>query len=108
MKVAGENFYIGLSTYRLVAFAVGGRELGYCKHIARFLAGGGIDEEILEEDLGIASAYCTILGLVVGLDVDCRCGRILRFADLCGLAVGTADTVALRSGSADDELEVGG
>ena len=63
---------------------------------------------ILEKYFRIAGAHSTILGLVVGLDVDCRCGRILRFADLCGLAVGTADTVALRSGSADDELEVGG
>lgn len=45
VKVAGENYYIGLSTYRLVAFAVGGRELGYCKHLARLLAGGGVDIE---------------------------------------------------------------
>lgn len=70
MKVAGENYYIGLSTYRLVAFAVGGRELGYCKHLARLLAGGGVDIEILEEDLRISSAYGTILGLVLRLDVD--------------------------------------
>ena len=87
---------------------LGSSELGYCKHIARFLTGRGIHEKVLEKYFRIASANCTILGLVVILDVDCRCGRSLRVADFCGFAVSTADTVALRSGSADDELEVGG
>ena len=44
----GEILFIGLSTYGLIAFAVGGSELGYCKHVARFLAGGGVHEEVLD------------------------------------------------------------
>ena len=87
---------------------LGSSELGYCKHVARFLTGRGIHEKVLEKYFRITGTHSTILGLVVGLDVDCRCGRSLRVADFCGFAVSTADTVALGSGSADDELEVGG
>ena len=42
---------LGLSAGVLVLgirLPVGGSELGYCKHVARFLAGGGVHEEVLD------------------------------------------------------------
>ena len=47
------------------------------------------------------------LGVILRLDVDGRGHRGGRIVKGCGLAVGTGDTVALRVGCLDDELQVG-
>ena len=47
------------------------------------------------------------LGVIIRLDVDGRGHRGGRIVKGCGLAVGTGDTVALRVGCLDDELQVG-
>ncbi len=58
--------------------------------------------EILEEYLGSA-----VLGVVRALDVDGGGDRRVRRGERSRLAVGAGDTVALRPGSLDDQLDVG-
>ena len=58
----------GLSARVLVLrirLLVGGCETGQCKHFARLLAGSGVDEKVLEEDLRIAGRHDAVLGLVL-------------------------------------------
>lgn len=45
----------------------------------------------------------TVLGHVVGTDVDGGCGGFLNELDAGGLAVGTGDTVGLAFGGFDDQ-----
>ena len=82
-------------------------QLGLCEDISGLLTGGGVDVKVLEEDLRVAGVGSATLVVVGALDVDCRSDRGVRISEGCGLAVGTVDTVALRLGSLDDELQVG-
>ena len=82
------------------------RQLALHQDISRLLTGGGVDVEVLEEDLGKTSGRSAALGVVLGLDVDGRGDRSVRVIEGSSLAVSTGDTVALRLGSLDDELQV--
>ena len=77
------------------------------QNFSRLLTGGGVDVEVLEEDLRVAGGRSAALGLVVRLDVDGGGHRSERRTKGSGLAVGTGDAVALGLGSLDDEFEVG-
>lgn len=74
---------------------------------SRLLTGGGVDIEVLEEDLGKTGGRSTALGVVLCLDVDGRVHGGVRVIEGGRLAVSTGDTVALGLGSLDDELKVG-
>ena len=66
------------------------------KDISRLLTGGGVDVEVLQEDLRSAGGHCTVNGLVVSLDVVVLGSDGACITDLDGLAVSAGDTVALR------------
>ena len=83
------------------------RQLTLHEDISRLLTGGGVDVEVLEEDLGQTGGRSAALGVVLGLDVDGRVHGGVRVIEGGRLAVSTGDTVALGLGSLDDELEVG-
>ena len=83
------------------------RQLTLHEDISRLLTGGGVDVEVLEEDLGQTGGRSAALGVVLGLDVDGRGDRSVRVIEGSSLAVSTGDTVALGFGSLNDELEVG-
>lgn len=92
--------------------APGYRSLFVAQHGASHLltglfAGGGVHEEVLDEHLGIAGAGGAILGVVLGLKVDGRSNRSYGGIEGSRLAVGTSDTVALRVGGQNHELQVG-
>jgi len=82
-------------------------QLGLGEDVSGLLTGCGVDVEVLEEDLRVAGIGSAALVVVGTLDVDGRGHRGVRISEGCGLAVGTGDTVALRLGSLDDELQVG-
>lgn len=67
------------------------------------LSGRAVDEEVAEEDLRSSSAEGAVLGLVVGLDVDCGIGRLFDHLDLGGLCMSAGHTVALAFGGLDHE-----
>ena len=67
-------------------------------------AGAGIHQVVAEEDLRRCSTGCSILGHVVGADVDCGSGGFLDELDGSSLAVSTADAVGLAFGSLDNHL----
>ena len=69
------------------------------------LAGGGVHQEVFEEDLRGAGAQDTMLGLVGGLDVDGIGAGLLDVQNLDSLAVTTGDTIALAFGCLDDEVD---
>ena len=75
--------------------------------ISGLLTGGGVDVEVLEEDLRGTSARSTTLVVVGALDVDGGGYRGIRVCEGSSLAVGTGDTVTLRLGCLDDEFQVG-
>ena len=81
-------------------------QLGLGEDVTGFLTGSGVYVEVLEEDLRVASIGSAALVVVGTLDVDVRGHRGVRIREGCGLAVGPGDTVALRLGSLDDELQV--
>lgn len=70
---------------------------------ARLLTGGGVDVVVAEENLRYRGAGSTVLGHVVGSDVDCGGGRFFDHLDLCCLAVGTAHTFGLTFGGLNDQ-----
>ena len=82
-------------------------QLGLGENVTGFLTGSGVYVEVLEEDLRVAGIGSAALVVVGTLDVDGRGHRGVRISEGCGLAIGTGDTVALRLGSLDDELQVG-
>lgn len=82
-------------------------QLGLGEDVSGLLTGSGVDVEVLEEDLRVAGVGSAALVVVGALDVDCRSDRGVRISEGCGLAIGTGDTVVLRLGSLDDELQVG-
>lgn len=82
-------------------------QLGLGEHVAGFLTGSGVYVEVLEEDLRVAGIGSAALVVVGTLNVDVRGHRGVWISEGSGLAVGTGDTVALRLGSLDDELQVG-
>ena len=63
--------------------------------------------EILEEHFGSAGTRSAVLGVVRALDVDGGGDRRVRRGERSRLAAGAGDTVALRLGSLDDQLDVG-
>lgn len=73
------------------------------QHHARFLTGGGVNVVVAEENLRCRGAGSTVLGHVVGSDVDCGGGRLFDHLDLCCLAVGTAHTFGLTFGGLNDQ-----
>ena len=76
---------------------------GFGQNDARLLTGGAVDVVVAEEDLRCGSAGGTVLGHVVGTDVDGGCGGFLNELDAGGLAVGTGDTVGLAFGGLDHQ-----
>ena len=82
-------------------------QLGLGQHFSGLLTSNGVHVEVLEEDLGATGGRSASLGVVLGLDVDGRSHRSVRVVEGCSLVVGTGDTVALRVGCLDDELQVG-
>lgn len=81
-------------------------ELGTGKHFSRFLTGGGVDVEILEEDFRVACGRCSVLCLVCGLDVVGIGGDGRGCVECRYLAVSPGDAIALRLGCLNDEFEV--
>ena len=61
---------------------------GFRQHHARLLTGGGVDVVVAEENLRSRSAGSTVLGHVVGTDVDCGGSRLFDHLNGGGLAVG--------------------
>lgn len=76
---------------------------GLRQHHTRLLTGGGVDVVVAEENLRSRSAGSSVLGHVVGTDVDCGGGRLFDHLDGGSLAVGTAHTVGLTFGGHDDQ-----
>ena len=60
-------------------------QLGLCEDISGLLTGGGVDVEVLEEDLRVAGVGSAALVVVGALDVDCR-NVILSFLSLFRIA----------------------
>ena len=76
---------------------------GFRQHHARLLTGGGVDVVVAEENLRSRSAGSTVLGHVVGTDVDCGGSRLFDHLNGGGLAVGAAHTVGLTFRGLDDQ-----
>ena len=76
---------------------------GFSQHDARLLTGGAVDVVVAEEYLRGGSAGSTVLGHVVGTDVDGGCGGFLNELDAGGLAGGAGDTVGLTFCGFDDQ-----
>ena len=53
-------------------------QLGLGEDISGLLTGGGVDVEVLEEDLRVAGVGSAALVVVGALDVDCRSDRGVR------------------------------
>ena len=85
----------------------GGGELREGHLLAGDLAGGGVYEEPLHEDLRRGVAWSSVAGVILCLEVVLIADRILRGADADGLGVGAGDAVGLGSAGHDDELQVG-
>ena len=62
---------------------------------------------VYEKFSSAAGGRSAALGFILRLDVDGRGHRGGRIVEGRGLAVGTGDTVVLRVGCLDDELQVG-
>ena len=100
----GEQFRLSPKTGRLVPATCGSSGPGgFSQHDARLLTGGAVDIVVAEEYLRGGSAEGTVLGHVVGTDVDGGCGGFLNELDAGGLAVGAGDTVGLAFGGFDDQ-----
>ena len=95
------RLYVRLLAGRLV-FLKGGED----EHFAGLLSGDCVHEEILDEHFRTGSVRNSVLLVVVFLEIVHFCDRLKWTADLNSLAVCTGDTVALRSGSLDDELQI--
>lgn len=78
------------------------------EHLSGFLAGLRVYEEVAEKDFRSCGGDGTVDCLIVGLDVDGLFHDCARRANHHCLRIGLGDTVALRSGCHNDELEVGG
>ena len=70
-----------------------GAEDGQHLHRHGSLAGGEVDEEVLEEDLRSTGAQSAVLGLVGCLDVDDGIGGLFHLEDLDGPAIAAAHAV---------------
>jgi hypothetical protein len=100
----GEQFRLSPKTGRLVPSTCGSSGPGgLSQHDTRLLTGGAVDVVVAEEDLRGGGAGSTVLGHVVGTDVDGGCGGFLNELDAGGLAMGTGDTVGLAFGGFDDQ-----
>ena len=86
-----------------LAAGVSSGPLALGQHGAGLFAGGAVDVVVAEEYLRCGSAGGTVLGHVVGTDVDGGCGGFLNELDAGGLAMGTGDTVGLAFGCFDDQ-----
>ena len=82
-------------------------QFGLGQHFSGLLTGGGVHVEVLEEDLGATGGRSAALGVVLGLDVDSRGHSGDGVIEGRSLAVGAGNTVALRFGGLDDELQIG-
>ena len=100
----GEQFRLSPKTGRLVPATRGSSGPGsFSQHGAGLLAGRTVDVVVAEEELRGGSAGSTVLGHVVGTDVDGGCGGFLNELDAGGLSVGAGDTVGLAFGGLDDQ-----
>ena len=75
------------------------------KHGLGLDAGAGVHQVVAEEDLRRCGAGGTILGHIVGTDVDGSGSGLFDELDGSGLAVSTADAVGLAFGSLDDQVD---
>mgnify|MGYP006891092621 FL=1 len=85
-----------------------GLQADLSEHLSGFLASLRVDEEVAEEHFRSCGGDCAVDCLVAGLDIDGFLYDCARSANHHSLRVGLGDTVALRSGCHNDELEVGG
>ena len=79
--------------------------LGLRQHDLGLDAGAGVNQVVAEEDLRRSCARGTVLGHVVGTDVDCGSSGFLDELDGGGRGVGTGNTVGLAFGSLDDQVD---
>ena len=82
-------------------------QLGLGQHFSGLLTGCGVHVEVLEEDFRATGGRSAALGVVLGLDVDSRGHSGDGVIEGRSLAVGAGNTVALRFGGLDDELQIG-
>lgn len=73
------------------------------QHGAGLLAGAGVDVVVAEEDLRCCDAGGSVLGHIVGTDVDGGVGGFLDHLDGRGLGVSSAHAVRLTFGGLDDQ-----
>lgn len=76
------------------------------EHLAGLLASLDIDEEILQEHLRCCLRNLSVDGLVISHNVDLLIDDGPRGTYRHGLAVGSGDSLALRSGCHNDQSEV--
>jgi hypothetical protein len=72
-------------------------ESDHGEHLAGFFAGLSVHEEVLDEDLWSSGVWCTVLAVVVLLEIVLLRYSLDDYTDLNGLALGMSHTVALRS-----------
>lgn len=78
-------------------------QFGLGQHFSGLLTGCGVHVEVLEEDFRATGGRSAALGL----DVDSRGHSGDGVIEGRSLAVGAGNTVALRFGGLDDELQIG-
>ena len=88
----GEQLRLSPKTGILVPATCGSSgQGGFSQHDARLLTGGAVDVVVAEEDLRGRGAGGTVLGHVVGTDVDGGRSGFLNELDAGGLAVSAGD-----------------
>jgi hypothetical protein len=101
---AGAPGQKGLGLARMTESGLGaGFPLGLRQHDLGLLAGAGVDVVVAEEDLRGGSAGGTVLGHVVGTDVDGGGGGLFHELDGSCLGVGAAHTVGLTFGGLNNQ-----
>lgn len=75
------------------------------KHGLGLDTGAGVHQVVAEEDLRHCSTGCSILGHVVGTDVDRGGGGFLDELDGSSFAVSAADAIGMTFGSLDDQVD---
>ena len=68
-------------------------ESSHCQHFAGFFAGLGIHKEVLNEDFWSCGVWCTVLAVVVLLEIVLLSYSLEDSTDLNGLTVGASHTV---------------
>ena len=70
---------------------------GHSHHLSGFFSGDCVHEEVLDEDLWSCGVWCTVLAVVVLLEIVLLRYGLEDSTDLNGLALGMSHTVAQRS-----------